>query len=552
MSGIFSTFNTAKRGIFAQQHAINTTSHNVSNAGTEGYSRQRVQLETTPGFSMPGIGMVGTGVQVSMITRIRDSYLDAQIRYESSIAGQYKARQEVLEQVEMIFLEPSDAGLNTILGRMWDSWQELGKSPENSNARTIVRDNAVTFTDNLNHMYDQLDTLKNDTINLAEKKALDIHSVLDQVKSLNEQIYKVVIKGDKPNDLMDKRDLLMDQLSEIVDYKATEDQYGRVTIESGGKTLLGTVRGNEIPQEISVVRKIEIEGDNVQVTLVRGGDSINGVTTLSMTKDQYENNYSFLKEGNVVFNANAKDWDGSLENSSSAKLGSFDMAHGELRGYQAIIQEVEKYQGELDGLARAVAYAVNTLHQDNGEELDGHIAFFVGEGNSADLSNISAKNITVNKDIIDDVRLINTGKSIDSEAGDGERALAIAQLRNARLPVQDFIDASEESLEKTMGSITYDKEKMQFENKSGDTTFESYFKDMTAKLGISAQQANRMVDNQYALTSQLLQRRDSISGVSLDEEIANLVQFQHAYAANSKVISTLTMMLDTLINGMGI
>src|SRR5690554_748446 len=127
MSGIFTTFNTAKRGMFGQQHSINTTSHNITNANTEGFSRQRVQLETTPGFSIAGVGRMGTGVQVSTITRIRDAYLDTQIRYEGSIAGQYRARQEVLDQVEMIFLEPSDAGLNTIMGRMWDSWQELSK-----------------------------------------------------------------------------------------------------------------------------------------------------------------------------------------------------------------------------------------------------------------------------------------------------------------------------------------------------------------------------------------------------------------------------------------
>lgn len=542
MSGIFSTFNTAKRGIFAQQQAINTTSHNIANANTEGYSRQRVQFETTPAFQKPGVGAIGTGVDISAITRIRDSYLDTQIRYETSIGGEYAAKKDVLEQVEMIFMEPSDTGLNTVMGCMWDSWQELSKSPENSNARTIVRDNSLTFTDQLNHMYEQLETLKNDNINLTEKKVLDVHSVLEQVQNLNDQIFNVTMKGDIPNDLMDKRDLLMDQLSEMVDFTSTEDEFGRVTIKSGGQTILSTVGGNEISQEISVVRNIERDSDNgtVQITLVRGGDSIDGVTTLSMTDEEFDS-HSFLQEGAVVFTDKA--WDGS--NISDAHLESFDITHGELKGYQSISEEVEGYQNQLDGLARSIAYAVNTLHTNNGED---DTAFFVGAEGCADLENINTQNITVNQDIIDDVRKINTGKALDGSEGDGERALAIAQLRNARLPVQDFIEDSASAI----SSIKYNDDTMTFEESLGGTTFESYYKDIAAELGISSQQANRMIENQDALTGQLVQRKYSVSGVSLDEEISNLIQFQHVYQANSKVISTLSMMLDTLINRMGV
>ena len=130
VSGIFSTFNTAKRGLYAQQHAVSTASHNIANANTEGYSRQRVHMRTTPGFLIPNTGVVGTGVEIADIARIRDAYLDVQIRYETSRKGQYLARQEILEQVEMAFMEPSDTGLNTVMGRMWDAWQELAKSPK--------------------------------------------------------------------------------------------------------------------------------------------------------------------------------------------------------------------------------------------------------------------------------------------------------------------------------------------------------------------------------------------------------------------------------------
>ena len=542
MSGIFSTMNTARRGMFAQQQAINTTSHNIANANTEGFSRQRVHMVTTPGFLMPNVGVVGTGVDISDVARIRDAYLDVQIRYESSIAGQYLARQEILEQVEMVFMEPSKTGLNTTMGRMWDAWQELAKSPESSNARTIVRDSSKTFTENLNHLYLQLDTLKSDSISLTEKKVLDTHSMLDQIKSLNDQIFKIVIKGDKPNDLLDKRDLLMDELSSIVDFTSREDQYGRVIIKSGGETILGTDKGNEIPLEMSVVRSIETDGADVTITLIRGGDSINGVTTLSVSQADYNNSYSFMKEGIVIFNDQS--WNNEHDGLFASNSKLFDMTYGELKGYQTVSAEVALYQEQMDGLARAVAYAVNTVHTDNETT---SIPFFVGGDGTGDISGINAGNIKLNQ-VVEDVKNMNAKKESSGPDGDGDRALAIAQLRSTRLPVHNFIDPAYSPT----AEIIYRSDEMRFENVSGGNTFEGYLKDVIAELGISSEKASRMVENQETLRGQLLQRRYSISGVSLDEEVANLIQFQHAYQANANVISTLTTMLDTIINRMGV
>ncbi len=539
MSGIFSTFNIAKRGLFAQQNAVSTTSHNIANANTEGYSRQRVHFETTPAHFKTGVGVIGTGVDIASINRIRDAYLDTQVRYETGILGRYNARQEILEQVEMVFMEPSESGLSTVMGKMWDAWQELSKSPESSYARAIVRDQALTFTDSLNHMYEQLETLKSDSINLTEKKVLDAHSIIDQIKSLNDQISRVVIKGETPNDLMDRRDLLLDQLSVIVDFKTTEDKFGRISIESGGIKLLSAAEGDETAVELSVVRSAVMNGDgSVTVTLARGGDSINGVIVLTMTEEEYRN-HSFLKDGAVVFNDKA--WDGK----DLSGLEPFKMSNGELLGYQSMSDEISMYQDQLNGLARALAYAVNTIHTDSGSH---GVPFFVGDGGSSDLSAITAGNITINQAIIDNPKNINTATLPGNPEGDGGRALAIAQLRSVRLPVQDFIDDPDAAA----ASITYNNDTMSFENVSGGGTFEGYYKDMIAKLGISSQQAVRMVENQETLTGQLLQRRYSVSGVSIDEEVANLILFQHAYQANANVIYTLNAMLDTLINRMGV
>ncbi|HZK34613.1 MAG TPA: flagellar hook-associated protein FlgK [Bacillota bacterium] len=539
MSGIFNTFNIAKRGLFAQQNAVNTTSHNIANANTEGYSRQRVQMETTPGFFKPGVGVLGTGVDIASVNRIRDVYLDTQVRQENSILGQYRARQEILEQVEMIFIETEDTGLGTVMDRMWDAWQELSKSPENSNARTIVTEQALSFTGSLNPMYKQLETLKGDSINLTETKVLDAQSNIKQIEGLNEQIYKITIKGETPNDLMDKRDLLLDQLSMLVDFDTTEDKFGRVSIKSGQVSLLANPSSDDEAKELSVVRSVELNDDGAAtVTIVRGGDSINGIVTLTIGEDEFEN-YSFLEEGAVIYND--KSWDGQ----DYSALQSFELNDGELAGYQSISQEVSMYQDQLDALARVIAHGINTIHTDGGAV---STAFFVGQDGSDDINAISAGNIRINQAIIDDPRNINTKASPENSDGDGSRALAIAQLRYARMPVHEFADNPSEAA----GSLVYNGDSMSFDDVGGGSTIDGHYKDIIAKVGISSQQAGRMVENQEALTGQLLHRRYSVSGVSLDEEVANMIQFQHAYQANASVITTLNTMLDTLINRMGV
>src|SRR5690242_2828088 len=129
MSGLFSTLNVGTRGMSVQQKSIDVTSHNIANANTKGYSRQRALIETTRPFCMPSLnnvaepGQLGTGAQISAIQRYRDAFLDYQTRVETSTKGQFDARSIILHEVESIFNEPSDTGLSTLMGKFFDSWQ---------------------------------------------------------------------------------------------------------------------------------------------------------------------------------------------------------------------------------------------------------------------------------------------------------------------------------------------------------------------------------------------------------------------------------------------
>jgi len=205
---------------------------------------------------------------------------------------------------------------------------------------------------------------------------------------------------------------------------------------------------------------------------------------------------------------------------------------GAIKGLQEALVIVDQKQEEVSTFIENFTSAVNLIHKggENGEGLE----FFTADENGK---------ISVNEELIKKPSLINTGKIIDGEAvaGDGTRAKAIFDLQNTML---DF--SSNEWLDK------YDDETMKFESNPKGTTIFNHFNEIVTDMGISKQQSDNMLANQLDLTILLEQRRDSISGVDINEEIVNMIQFQSAFQANSRVISTISEMLDTIINRMGV
>ncbi|MBV1819346.1 flagellar hook-associated protein FlgK, partial [Bacteroidales bacterium MSK.15.36] len=204
MSGLFGTLHVGKSGIFANQRSIDVTSHNIANANTEGYSRQRAELQTERPFCTPsmnnaaGAGQLGRGVNVADINRIRDTFLDYQVRIELGVQGKYAGRHKFLNEIENIFNEPSETGISTLLGNFFDGWQELSKQPHSSNARTVVAEQSKALTDELNHLYGQLHKLKDNAKTSIRQDLNDVNSILDQMERLNEEIIQVTAAGQKP------------------------------------------------------------------------------------------------------------------------------------------------------------------------------------------------------------------------------------------------------------------------------------------------------------------------------------------------------------------
>jgi flagellar hook-associated protein 1 FlgK len=492
MSGLFNTFNTAVKGLNAQQTALNTTSHNISNANTEGFSRQRVELKADKAYDYSGIGQLGTGVKIEGVVRVVDDFVDYQIRNENSTLGKYTAKSDAMSQLESIFNEPSDTGVNSAMGEMFNAWQELSDNPESQSAKSVVVEKSETFADALKQLASQIDGLRSDTITDIEKNTFDINSTADKLKTLNSQIYNIVIKGESPNDLLDQRDLLLKQLSGLADCTSSFDKYGRVSVSLGGKDITA----QDAAYKLSTVSGMTDNGDGAwAVKIAVGGDTSN-IKTVSMTADSAES----LKAGSPVY----------YEEGASEPVTAAPITSGAVGGNLEALSEIEARLSDLDSFAKAMAEEVNSVHNPDGSGAD----FFTFSGTEG------ALNINVNPKITDDESLVATGASSAAPSGDGSRALAIANLRSREMA-------------------------------NGATLKETY-SGIVTKIGISTEHALNVVANQDAVMAQLTNRRESVSGVSIDEEVTNLIKYQKSYEANSKVISVLAEMLDTLINKTGV
>jgi len=466
MRSTFFGLDIGRNALQAQQRALDVTGHNIANANTEGYTRQRAVMETTKPFAMPafnrpiGAGQIGTGVQVQEVKRLRDDFIDLQIRKESAVTSEWERRKNTLEKLEVIINEPSDAGLRTVLDQFWEAWQTLSTRPEDGSVRAAVKQRGITLTDTFNHMHRQLVDLQNDIDASLRIKVDEINNITVQIASLNEQIVKVEVSGDHANDLRDRRDLLVDQLSGLVKISTKEDQYGALTVSIGGRALVSD----------QVVEKL---------------------TAVSVPPNGFAE-VRWVSDGTVVSPGG-----GALE--------------GLIYSRDTI---VDNQLTQINLLASNFITRFNNQHQlGYGLDSNNGYSFFAG---------LDASDIMLHADInnLDHIAAAAGPPAPAISPGDNGNALALVTLKH---------DVT------TMGTGTFD----------------DYFRGMAAQLGVDSQAAGRMVDNQQLLMSQLDGQKHQVSGVSLDEEMTNMIKFQHAYNAAARVVTTMDEMLDVIVNRLG-
>src|SRR2546423_12324094 len=234
---------TALRGLLAEQEAINTTGHNIANANTPGYSRQTADLTESDALTIPAFSNVtgggvqlGTGVDIATISRVRNLFLDVQYRAQNSAVGDASTRASILDQVQTGLAEPSDHGLGSQLDAFWNSWSDVANAPGSQAARQALINNASTLATTFNSFDQQLATIE--TQASTQYTALtgatgQVQSDASQIATLNQSISQSLAAGQNPNDLMDKRDALIDDLSSLAKVSVTDPGNGLLQISFG-------------------------------------------------------------------------------------------------------------------------------------------------------------------------------------------------------------------------------------------------------------------------------------------------------------------------------
>ncbi len=607
MAGLMSIFGTATSGLDAQQEALNVTSHNIANANTSGYSRETAVMESNAPYTIPSINQptgaqVGTGVTVTQIQRIRDTFLDYQIRTQTSVNGTATSTNNYLNQIQNIINEPSSTGISTLMSTFYSAWQSLSTNPSSSNARTVVAQDTVSLTNALNSTYNQLQTLKTDAQTDVCNQVFQMNSNLNQIDDINQQIMASSISGAEPNDLLDKRDSLVDKLSSTFNLSTSNQNLNGISltpVDTTGVANANLIDTNDSSSEkrfsyISDIVSANNPSDPNQYTLTyyKNGDESNPSNKVQISVDltsdelnQVQNNRVLWsdKNGNALgtpLDSNGNAITSPIQTVAFSSLKLFTPSEGTLQGTMSVQNDIDTYTGELNNLAKGLALTVNYVLSGVADPSvtpnNDAVPFFVnsdtaqyttnssGQSQLNNLSStlaaepdINAGNITINKQILDNVMEIKTEthddqythESLNTQdgSGDGNRALAVAQLENKLVDVQNITATSTRS-DLISAVATTDSNGIEtVNNDKNGMTLENYLKDTVDTLAVQTQKSTNDVTNQATLLNGLNQSKQSESGVSIDEEMSNMIQFQHAYQANAKVISTLSNLLDVVI-----
>lgn len=255
---MYSTFHgieLVKRSLMVNRQVMDTISHNVANANTDGYSRQRVlltaeaPLATLQMTTIGTAGQMGQGVVAKTVERIRSEFLDGQYRVENQILGHWNTRYDSLQQVELLLNEPSDEALRASIDDFWTAWQDLANDPQTSATRKVVVEKGISLSNSLKETYTELLSIQENHNFELENVVSQVNRIADDIADLNLKIKRVGAAGDNPNDLMDKRDLLIDELSGLVNIDLGRVSREQTIITINGQTIVQDDRVNHLTLE---------------------------------------------------------------------------------------------------------------------------------------------------------------------------------------------------------------------------------------------------------------------------------------------------------------
>ena len=546
MSSGFLGLHTALSGLFANQRSLGVVSHNIANANTEGYSRQVMNTKAYDPQVLPGgLGTLGVGVDVTAIKQVRDSYLDFKYRIENSSKGEWDARASVLTELEGIFNEPSDSSIAKLLDNYYESLQTLQKNPENLTARTLVRQNTIALSEGVRRISTMLKDLQSDLNYQFQSAVGEANSLAQQIAKINESIYKAELEGGKSNDMRDQRNVLVDKLSELVNVDYYEDEQNRFYVLVGGQQLVAHFRSDSlelVPRATKVNEDDDEEimdvqwsnGNKLNVTtgkivgLREVRDNIDGdkkgipyyIDKLNAFIDTFTDTFNQVHSTGFGLDGSTGNYMFTINNMTTAQYKDYLVNKGLNEG-----PAVEVTTSVMDGVAALPESEKNAKIASNMQKIMDNNPGYKNktikliDGKYYVVDRMKATDVTVAKDL-EDLNKIAAATKVEDVPGDGSNILKLIETRH--------------------DVVLYEW-----------GAPEDYIKSLVSNLGVDAAEANRNKTNQSQLVNEYSKSRDSIMGVSLDEEMANMIKFQTAYNANARMVNVFDEMLDLVVNRLG-
>ncbi|MBT6716629.1 MAG: flagellar hook-associated protein FlgK [Nitrospina sp.] len=556
-TNVFSVLNTAKVGLLAQQLAIEVTGQNIANVQTEGYSRQEINFEALNPRSF-SLGQLGTGVRVVGVERSHDKFLFSQILGEGDGLGKFGVRKDVFEQLEILFSETNGQSLNQSLGNFFSGLQDLSSNPVGLPERSTVLAEAQNLVSTFNNLGESLFQIQRNLDATIQVETQKINSLTSEIAELNQAIHANEPVAFSANDLRDRRDQRVKELSELIDLNYVDEMDGQIslTLNNGTPLVLQStafsmstqLNGNNKGFQDIVVAGLN--GTSTNVTSIVSGGSLKGLidmrdTEVAGVKDKLDRLAAgFIQEFNNV-HQQGFGIDGTTGNNfftppsvtteintSNTGTATFTATNGNPSAIS-----IDKYEITITG---ANSFTLNNLTTGLNEgtfsytdgstfNLAGGFAVTISSGAAAgdkfklSVSEDAATTLSISSDVASNSNKIAAGLNSSS---DGGNALSLIDLQS-RL---------------AFNSVTH------VAAGSGAFTFDEFYSSIVSDLGIQSFSTQATLSQQEGILLQLNTRRESVSGVSIDEEFINMVKFQQAYNASARLIGVVDELLDTIIS----
>ncbi|WP_033171347.1 flagellar hook-associated protein FlgK [Selenomonas sp. ND2010] len=598
MRSTFSGLNTMVRGVFANQLSLDTVGHNITNASTEGYSRQKVNLAATRGqgvSSLYGNVIVGTGVDSMSIERARNIYADKQFWQETSTQEYYKTTQVNYEKIEAVFDDSDKTGILNAMDEFYAAWQNLSKDASTASTRVAVIEKGNTLADRIKTAGQQLQSQINSQYDDMRVTVNKVNETTAKIVQLNKNIMQQEAIGASANDLRDQRDLLVDELSQYMNLNVYEDEKGMYSVVSNGITMVGGVE--RLTLEMSDPINNGDYGINDYVINIKES----GITflpqngSLKAQQDTIAEDKEYIDKladmaGFLLTTFNNMHQQGSGINGSDSSLGTFTTQpdgtvtgtngeyKGPLYGLNFYGDDNTVYEWDADNhqmkattmtagtVTRSISYT-ETTNSDGTKtrtpkvNIDGTVkstdtvrginiitALTVNGqlSKTGGQDSVAARIFSVEQDTDANGKLLDgTYKIVTNGSKDGTNAVNLSALMNMSgseaqkyNTAKVFLNGSTEAVSTSARATEAD-------------SLNAYYNAAMSKLGSDAESLKAKESSQEDLITQIVNWRSSTAGVDWNEELTNMITFQKGYSACSRCLTTMDEMLDRLINSTG-